>query len=266
MIPLPYPPPSGFDGFVFESPVDIPGVRSQIPVYVTGPPSRPAVIVFHEAGGMSPSCVDLARDLAADGGFRVFLPLLFGKPNQERRSGMDVRGVFCVRREIKLLAGDATSPITGMLRHLVVDVAGRTGHPKVGVIGMCLTGNLVFALMAESNVHAAVTSQPAVPIVTPIRWLSWMSRRHRKSALGVSDADLASAVRSGTPLLALRFEGDVMCPVERFETLADSFESRDLLSIDQLPGDAHSVLTVDRTRENDRVPKVREFLARHLAD
>jgi dienelactone hydrolase len=132
------------------------------------------------------------------------------------------------------------------------------------MIGMCLTGNLVFGLMAESNVHAAVTSQPAVPFVMPFRRLSWMSRRYRKAALGVSDADLASAVRSGTPLLALRFEEDVMCPVERFQTLEDAFEGRGLLSIDQLPGDDHSVLTVDRTAENDRVPRVREFLAQHL--
>ncbi|MGQ9869258.1 hypothetical protein [Leptodesmis sp.] len=36
---------------------------------------------MHELPGMIPQCVDLGRAIAR-AGFTVFLPLLFGKPNQ----------------------------------------------------------------------------------------------------------------------------------------------------------------------------------------
>ena len=264
MSSVPHPPPSGFDGFVFRAAEEIPRVRSEIPVYVTGPADRPGVIVMHEAGGMSPTCLDLARDLAADNGFRVFLPLLFGKPNQERRSGVDMNGLFCMRREMLYWAADATSPITGLIRQLVVEVGERTGRPKVGVIGMCLTGNLTFGLMAEPNVGAVIAAEPSLPLVMPVRRLRWLTRRHKRAALSLSPADLAASVRSRTPLLALRFEGDVICPVERFDALQAAFEGRDILTVDTLDGDGHSVLTRDRTVENDRVPRVRAFLTEHL--
>lgn len=39
-----------------------------------------AVILMHELPGMIPECVDLARRLAEH--FTVYLPLLFGEPNQ----------------------------------------------------------------------------------------------------------------------------------------------------------------------------------------
>jgi hypothetical protein len=49
------------------------------PVYVQG--NGPAVVLLHELPGMIPQCVDLARSIAREG-FTVFLPLLFGQPNQ----------------------------------------------------------------------------------------------------------------------------------------------------------------------------------------
>jgi dienelactone hydrolase len=129
-------------------------------VVTTGIGDGPGVILMHEASGMSETCLGLATELAQSG-FRMFLPLLFGEPGQ--RKGFGVRGLFCMRREMHF-ASRQTSPITQLLQRLVVDVADRTARERVGVIGMCLTGNLVFALMGEAHVGAAVSSRPSLPL------------------------------------------------------------------------------------------------------
>jgi dienelactone hydrolase len=246
---------------MFHAPTEIPRVRPEIPVYFTGPGDRPGVIVMHEAGGMSPACLDLARDLASDWNLRVYLPLIFGRPNQERRSQVDLRGLFCIRREMHLFASDVTSPVTGLIRQLVSEVAVRTGVARVGVIGMCLTGGLVLGLMAQPEVAAAVASQPSLPLVA-----GRLSPRYKRATLGLAASDLAESVRSRTPLLALRFEGDGLCPVERMSALEDAFEGRGTLTVHTVPGDGHSVLTADRrpNTPEDRVPLVGEFLTSHL--
>ena len=241
------------------------GVRDCISVYSTGRAGRPGVIVLHEAGGMSAHCLRLARELAdEDPSFQVFLPLLFGKPGQNTAVGFDVRGLWCIRKEMRYFASDLTSPLTGLIRQLVGEVATRTNNQSVGVIGMCLTGNMVFALMADAKVGAAVASQPALPLLVANRWLAWLSPRRKKRALGVAPEDLAASVRSGSPLLALRFAGDLACPAERFASLAVAFGTSGALRQEVLPGKGHSVLTVHRTPENDMVSTVREFLHRYL--
>ena len=127
------------------------------------------MILMHEASGMSGYCLELATELA-DSGFRMFLPLLFGQPGQSK--DIDVRGLFCMRKEMHFLASRRTSPITQLLRLLIVEVANRTQREKVGVIGMCLTGNLVFALMGEvcgrrRRLQPAVAAPAATGTVDP---------------------------------------------------------------------------------------------------
>jgi dienelactone hydrolase len=39
------------------------------------------VVFMHELPGLTPSCIRFAERVAAEG-FRVYLPLLFGRPNQ----------------------------------------------------------------------------------------------------------------------------------------------------------------------------------------
>ena len=212
---------------------------------------------------MSPECMQLAEELAAPVGgtaFRVYLPRLFGEPAQTTMLGMDFRGLFCIRREMHYLASSRTSPMTTRLRRLVVEITENTNTGQVAVIGMCLTGNLVFGLMAESTVGAAVSSQPSLPF--PI--LRKLTPHYKRAALSVSDRDLVEAVRSRTPLLAFRFEDDWMCPRERFASLRDAFGDDGRLRIVRVPGSAHSVLTADRTDDNDMVPVLRQFLTGNL--
>ena len=213
---------------------------------------------------MSIECVQLARELAnGTPNYRVFLPLLFGQPSQRRCLGIDARGLFCIRNEMHFFAKNATSPLTDLIRQLVTHVTILTGVPSAGVIGMCLTGNMAFALLAQANVAAAVSSQPSLPLVIPFRAFAWLTSKATKAALGIDPADLQESVDGGSPLLVLRFKGDTICPAERIETLSDAFG--DGLTSVELPGRKHSVLTADRTAENDQVPILRQFLAANLA-
>ena len=62
------------------------------------------------------------------------------------------------------------------------------------------------------------------------------------SALGVSPDDIQEALASDTPILGFRFEGDKICPKQRFDTLRTAFGTR--FEGHELPGDEHSVMTL----------------------
>jgi dienelactone hydrolase len=203
------------------------------------------VVIMHELPGMTPSCIDLAKRIAREP-YRVFLPLLFGQPN--RRSTFLNLAQICIGREFGLLACGGVSPITEWVRALCRKVHGECGGPGVGAIGLCFTGNLAIALMADDSVMAPVTAEPARPLIT--------FTRSAKADVGVSQPDLeagkARAAR-GQRLLGLRFTHDRLCPAERFATLKNTFGSAfEAIEIDSAPGNphgieraAHSVLTKD---------------------
>lgn len=195
----------------------------------------PAVIVCHELAGLSPTCLDLARRIAAES-FTVFVPVLFGKPGQTStlRGGVQV----CLSREFTLLAGDKSSPISAWIRALAADTAGRAGHPHVAAIGMCVTGGIVLPVLLADAVQAAVMSQPSLPFAP-----TWMPSS-RRGELGISPGELEDVRETGKQVLGLRFERDRICPPQRLvrlkEELPDTAEVRELPS--ESKGD-HSVLT-----------------------
>ena len=172
----------------------------------------PAVLIMHELPGMNPACSTLAEELAA-AGFTVYLPLLFGRPGQNR--GMLPLFSVCMRREFHLFATGRRSPITDWMRDLCAHVHTLSGGPGIGVIGMCMTGALTFALCASPAVLAAVTSQPSLPLAI------FRGAKARRD-LGNAAADLESArtrvVAEEIDILGLRFSSDIACPAERFET------------------------------------------------
>lgn len=178
----------------------------------------PAVILMHELPGMSQECIDLARRIAA-AGYRVYLPLLFGQPDQPfslpRMFGYAIQ--LCIRREFYCFAKHQSSPITDWLRALCRKAHQDCGGRGVGVIGMCLTGGFVLSLMADESVIAPIASQPSLPFgITPAH----------KAALGISPQELQTAkARSeqGVSLLALRFSNDALSPSERLESLRQEF-------------------------------------------
>ena len=202
--------------------------------------SGPGVLVMHELPGLTPETLRFAERVR-ERGYTVFLPLLFGRANQKARGIVEGPGI-CIRREILCFARRTSSPVTVWLRALGREVHARCGGPGIGVVGMCLTGSFVLAMMADEHVLAPVASQPSLPFVSG-------------GELGTSPGDLEAAkahAQKGTPLMGLRFTSDRICPAARFRTLrrefGDAFHEVQIQSPDPahgIPRNAHSVLTFD---------------------
>jgi dienelactone hydrolase len=185
----------------------------QHPVLTAG--TGPSVILLHEVAGLSPTALTLAEHLV-DEGFRVHAPVLYGRPGQRQMVRGAARALWCLRRELSLFREGADSPITQWLRALVLNVASDD-HPQVGVIGMCMTGGLAIAALAESATGAAVAAQPSLPLrpsPLPLRG---------RGDLGLDDAVLQAAIDADAPLLALRYQRDWICPRQRLETIEERF-------------------------------------------
>lgn len=180
--------------------------------------SGPAVILMHELPGMIPECVDLARRIA-DAGFTVYLPLLFGEPDQPLSlpNVLSYTAQICISHEFYCFAKHQSSPITSWLKALCRKAHQDCGNRGVGVIGMCLTGGFVLSLMADESVIAPVVGQPSLPF--------GITEAH-KAALGISAPELEAAkvrAKQGVRILALRFSEDTISPPERFATLRQEF-------------------------------------------
>jgi dienelactone hydrolase len=114
----------------------------------------PGLLIMHELPGMTPQCIDLATRVV-DAGFTVFLPLLFGEPNDSATVANTFR--VCVSHEFKCLAAHESSPITTWLRALSRRIyAENLGGRGVGAIGLCLTGGFALSLMLEVGGAAIV--------------------------------------------------------------------------------------------------------------
>lgn len=207
-------------------------------VYSAG--EGPPIIVIHELPGMTKECVSFAERLVAQG-FRVHLPLLFGKPNQKPAP---IRFLFklCISREFYVFQQNKTSPIVDWLRALVRQLQAQSEAKGVGVIGMCLTGGFAIPMMVEPGVVAPVLSQPSMPL--------GMSKK-AKRALDIGATDLEKVkqrVEAGQQILAFRFDKDPFCPPERIEAykniFGEAFEYHELPAAKQPPGvGCHSVFT-----------------------
>ena len=207
--------------------------------------SGPGVLVMHEAPGMSNRCLALA-DRLIGAGFSAYLPLFFGKPGMDNKLVGLASAVLCLRKELNSLSTNAPSEIAGWLRALCRKMHAECGGRGVGVIGMCLTGNLVLSVMLDESVLVPVMCEPAVPI------LPWS--KERKAALGVPDEDARRAAEraKSVQVLGFRFETDTKCPDERFQTLEQLFGTTCFKGKriptgpnhpGKIPNGSHSVLT-----------------------
>lgn len=179
----------------------------------------PAVLIMTEIPGITPAVAAFAARVA-EAGFSVWMPQLFGTPGAAL-SPLAVTQTLarvCISKEFKVLASHQSSPITAWLRALARHAHDQCGGPGVGAVGMCLTGNFGIALMLDAPIQAAVLSQPSLPI-GPLP--------AQRAGLHASPEEIAAAQQRieehGARLLALRFEGDPMCPAARFETLRSTF-------------------------------------------
>lgn len=201
------------------------------PVYVRG--SGPGVLLMHELPGMVPQCVDLAT-MIANRGFTVFMPLMFGEA-AAAPAAKSLALRVCISREFHCFAQRESSPITRWLRSLcAARIRPRCPGPGIGAIGMCFSGSFVLSLFVNDQLLAPVLCQPGLPFRS--------LKPGAGAALGVSPEDLQEAVASDAPILGFRFDGDKICPKERFETLRSTFGTR--FEGHELPGTEHSVMTL----------------------
>jgi dienelactone hydrolase len=237
-------------------------------VYTSGGADRPAVVLLHELPGMVPECIDLARHLSGphDGhdGYQVHMPLLFGTPGESPSLLNMARYAWCMRREIHLFKSGTTSPITAWLARVVDEATSRSGSERVAVIGMCLTGGLVFGLLTHANVRAVIASQPSAP--------SGIFSEAKKRDLGLSEDDLRDNFGTGKPIMALRYRDDWRCPRLKMEGVADAagvtlpqppdnaIQDVQLgnIRVVDIPGKEHAVLTL--SLHADTYTEVRKFL------
>ncbi len=210
--------------------------------------SGPGVLVMHEIPGITPQVATFGRRLADDG-FSVFMPTLFGTPGRPLSFPYVGREFLraCIRREFHVLAAHTSSPITEWLRALARQIHAEIGGRGVGAVGMCLTGNFALTLALDDILRAPVLSQPSLPFSVG---------EARRRGLHLSKEGLARlqdrATTQGLRILGLRFQGDPLCPPERFETLrrdlGEAFEGIEIPSEAGNPEGnqpAHSVLTTD---------------------
>lgn len=236
----------------------------------TGPP----VVVMHELGGAGEALMTFAGQLQA-AGYRTWAPIFF------EPAGRDIgplRGVVrvCVRSEFRRLMLGRATPLTAWLAQLVDAVAGAADG-RAAVIGMCMTGGLVFGVLAEPGVGAAVAAQPSAPMRPDLPVLGAPGAEN----LGLDGSALAAAQATDTPLLALRFAGDRISPAARMQAVKDAFgdeacqavahpsltiEQCGRLRVVEAPGAGHATLTYDAGDvDGATVDQVVEFLDAHLA-
>ncbi len=179
----------------------------------------PAVVVLTEVPNITPPVAEFARRVA-DAGFRVYMPQLFGTPGKPMNylSVSQTMTHVCISREFRVLAANQSSPIIDWLRALAREAHAECGGPGVGVVGMCVTGNFGLAMMLDAPVIAPVLSQPSLP-VGPLP--------SQRAGLHASSIEIEAAHdkinNQGARILAMRFEGDLLCPGERFRRLREEF-------------------------------------------
>jgi dienelactone hydrolase len=196
----------GFAKTAFSAPIA--GKAKSFDVYKIG--AGPPVILMQELPGIGEEVIALCHRLA-DAGFEVWAPHWFGPLG--RTDAGNLGRVLCMSREFQIFAKRKSSAIVDWMRALCKHVAETSGHARVGVIGMCLSGNFALTLIAEENVWAAVASQPSLAIRAP-------------GSLHMSDAEIAAtrrALDAKGAMHAYRFEDDVFCTGERFAAIDGAF-------------------------------------------
>lgn len=173
-------------------------------VYSKG--TGPSILLIQELPGLEVRTEELANRLI-DAGFRVHLPLILGDLGVHD-GGKHFR-LACISHAFWMLSANAASPIVDWLRDLCAEIQKRDSTDRIGVIGMCLSGNFALALMAEEGVVAAVGSQPG------------MFGLHMTQ-------DEAAAARDGMKAkgcaIAMRYRGDYLSPERRMRRFENFFQ------------------------------------------
>lgn len=170
------------------------------------------VIVMHELFGLTPTVVTFARLLNAEG-FKIYMPVLFGRSNPNDTKWLGA--MPCVAYEFRVLTNNGPGPWADWIR----DLASRAfkenpGGKGVGVIGLCLTGNLALSAAMNPHVTAPVMSEPSLPLC-------------RAGGLHVSPEELAAVqmrvAKEELVIRGYRFQLDRLCKQASFDELDKAF-------------------------------------------
>jgi len=205
-----------------------------IPAYRIGPDKARAIVLLHELPGLSPDDLALARCISKEG-FRVYAPLLFGDPEQDdlvKGFGQSCKAGLFACNDLS-----ARSAILDRIETFCGNVAKENG--PIGVVGMCLTGVFPLALL-PNQVRAAVLCQPTLPFSTVPGWPT----DKQLTDLGLGQTDLAEAMESKVPFLAMHYAKDRRCPIKRIEEFQNVFGAR-VAVISLAGGGKHSSLAGD---------------------
>jgi len=203
--------------------------HGQIELFVRG--EGPPLILLHELPGLAEKTFELG-DYFVKAGFRVILPLLFGRAGDD--NALLGFAKVCIRQELRDLSQGKDTKIVHLIQELASRESKAANNSGVGVVGMCLTGNMVLALLL--NDHGTRS-----PITAPVL---------AQPSSGYSAPALAAASRGelARPILALRFDKDWICSRNNFKKLEQAFEScpansGQRLIVRELKGSKHSTLT-----------------------
>lgn len=202
------------------------------------------LILIQELPGIGQETLALADRFVAQG-YTVVLPHLFGKIGKTATI-INMVKVFCMRKQFSVFAKNQSSPIVDFLSDLCTMMKERHQVRGVAVIGMCLTGNFAISLMANEAVLAGFASQPSLPL-------------KKQGFIHMSEEEV-TAVKSRLdqigPMHCARLQGDTICAAERFDAIDKKFNSdRQRIILHQLPGDGHSILTLDFVNEDGHPTK-----------
>lgn len=199
----------------------------------------PLVLVLHELPGMTRADIRFARRLA-DEGYRVLLPLLFGAPGEDGivHTGLNIL-LQCPSSRYDCNANNRTPGPVTWIRELCRWAPTQWKVDRgMGVVGMCLTGAFPLALLDVPHVVAPVVCQPTSPVDI---WTLLHLRKPRPAGIGISNKDLDRL--SAVPILGIRYDGDRLCPSDRFDLLSTHYKER-FFRLD-LAGQHHSSLGKD---------------------
>jgi dienelactone hydrolase len=220
----------------------------------------PAIILLHELPAISWRTVKLATHIR-DRGFRVVMPSLVGSVIEEpnslpRKAKLGAAFLtssmrICISWQFVALLQRRTSPITGWLLALAHEEARASGRPRVGVIGMCLTGGFALGMAVDPIVGVAVVSQPALPFAMgPLGKIPGQVTDPGTSP-GDNDRLLARRDDPDFCVRALRYTTDKIAPVERVRRLAEELAPGLIFTPIEATKKAHSVLTDATDRSPD---------------
>lgn len=240
------------------------------PVFCFGSDStKPPVLLLHELPGLSSQTLHYAQTLSSD--FSVYVPLLFGTPNQSSalKGSISFRtnGEWTARPEL-----EGNSRIIKWLQHVTAKIEEKHPGQSIGVIGNCLTGTIPLTLLANKAVNAVVLAQPSLPL--PLLYYSEAD----ESSLDISDHAKTQALsRKDAWIYYLHFETDCVSKRAKKTTLKTLFPEQfidgEIWKDEYAPQCQEKVPTVHSTligeydaggliskSSQDRRNKVRQFL------